>query len=79
MTLLNPNANALNLAPSPYAHVLTRVAPNNPLHTAASYSPPLSGIQGVPVPQAASKAVPTPVDISKLLYGLPTLFNIYHG
>lgn len=79
MTLLNPKANALNLAPSPYAHVLTRVTPQNNQYSAVSYNPPRSGIQGVPVPQAASKAVASPVNISSLLSGLPTLFDIYHG
>lgn len=75
----NPKAQPINLAPSPYAHVLTRVTPNNPMMNAAHVNPPNVGYVNGTVPQPPARAIPSPIDVKSIINMLPSLFDIYHG
>lgn len=79
MIFANPKANSINLAPSPYAHVLTRVTPNNPMRLASTVNPPNEGYVNGTVPQPPARALPSPTNIKNLIDSLPSLFDIYHG
>lgn len=75
----NPNAQSLNLAPSPNAQVLTRVVPHNPLNLGVNYNPKNVGYVSGTLPQPPERALPSPINVQSLINSLPTLFSIFHG